>query len=205
MRTTPRRPSDRAGRWRPRRSCRRGSLAAARPSRPSPGQRQRTASASPLLRRAGAAPAAPGRIPPRRRSSAPDRGPARSRTGRRRRRTNRLPIDAGVTRWAALAEFRRDLAAATIETALGLTVLLLGAHLIVGGLRRREELQAALAETSEQARLARIDAEAANHAKSAFLARMSHELRTPLNAVLGFGQMIDLDRDRKSTRLNSSH
>src|SRR3546814_3214317 len=55
-------------------------------------------------------------------------------------------------------------------------------------------LQAALAETSEQARLARIDAEAANHAKSAFLARMSHELRTPLNAVLGFGQMIDLDR-----------
>jgi signal transduction histidine kinase len=33
-------------------------------------------------------------------------------------------------------------------------------------------------------------AEAANRAKSAFLARMSHELRTPLNAVIGFAQLL---------------
>lgn len=40
---------------------------------------------------------------------------------------------------------------------------------------------------------ARVEAEAANRAKSVFLSRMSHELRTPLNAVLGFAQLLELD------------
>lgn len=40
---------------------------------------------------------------------------------------------------------------------------------------------------------ARLEAEAANRAKSVFLSRMSHELRTPLNAVLGFAQLLELD------------
>src|SRR5215211_6747183 len=33
-------------------------------------------------------------------------------------------------------------------------------------------------------------AEAANHAKSGFLAAMSHELRTPLNAISGYAQLM---------------
>lgn len=46
----------------------------------------------------------------------------------------------------------------------------------------------------EEAEHARESAETANRAKNEFLSRMSHELRTPLNAMLGFAQLLDLDR-----------
>lgn len=56
-----------------------------------------------------------------------------------------------------------------------------------------EELMNANAEleaASDEADRARRTAEAANAAKSEFLAMMSHELRTPLNAIAGYGELL---------------
>lgn len=46
----------------------------------------------------------------------------------------------------------------------------------------------------QEARVAAETAQRASQAKSEFLSRMSHELRTPLNAVIGFAQLMQMDR-----------
>lgn len=47
-----------------------------------------------------------------------------------------------------------------------------------------------------QLQRAKEAAERANRAKSELLSRVSHELRTPLNGILGFAQLMGLDREQ---------
>jgi PAS domain S-box-containing protein len=59
--------------------------------------------------------------------------------------------------------------------------------------RYHNQLEDTVRQRTEELRLSRDAAEAANSAKSVFLANMSHELRTPLNAILGFSSIVRKD------------
>jgi signal transduction histidine kinase/CheY-like chemotaxis protein len=70
--------------------------------------------------------------------------------------------------------------------------------------RLLDRSRAALRQARARAQEKELAAEAANRAKSAFLATMSHEIRTPLNGVLGMaqamaaGKLSEVQRDRLS-------
>ena len=59
-----------------------------------------------------------------------------------------------------------------------------GAAAVVLGLRRIEQ-------TLDALRVSEAKANAANHAKSEFLAAVSHELRTPLTSIRGFSELME--------------
>lgn len=77
--------------------------------------------------------------------------------------------------------------------AVQMGIALAQANLLEQEKQQRQEL----ARQNHALEKAKLEAEAANRAKSQFLSKMSHELRTPLNAILGFTQVMARDESLK--------
>ncbi|MEN2978743.1 HAMP domain-containing sensor histidine kinase [Tistrella bauzanensis] len=103
----------------------------------------------------------------------------------------------GVTSGALLTGL---LVAGRLDLQLALTILVASGALAVGARHLSRLLDDGLRLRFELADAVKA-AQAANIAKSDFLANTSHELRTPLNAIIGFSEILMNDRPRGDAQI----
>ncbi len=94
-----------------------------------------------------------------------------------------LIISVSVTDQLYLAQWRRFSAALALAGAVSVAAIMAAFMVLIRSLQRREH-------DMEEMRVLKAVAEAANRAKTSFLAMMSHEIRTPLTAIIGFADIL---------------
>ena len=99
------------------------------------------------------------------------------------------PLVAAISRDlnAIQAEWRKD---ARNQSGLYLLLLLVSSSGLFYVHRRQRAVDRDVAKATRSVEEAQRQAEAANRAKSAFLATMSHEIRTPITSVLGMADLL---------------
>ena len=95
-----------------------------------------------------------------------------------------LILIAATAQDEALAAWRGQRNLALVLMGLLTAAVAAGAAAVVLSLRRIEQ-------TLDALRVSEAKANAANHAKSEFLAAVSHELRTPLTSIRGFSELME--------------